>query len=296
MRWFRAAVPYAAVLTVLFFDVLFLGRTLDTYPFVPGVTYVEAGRRGPPLCNDAGASVWAFEPWNRLVHHELFEHGHVPLWNPYQATGAPLVASFQSGVFSPLQWPLFLPTARFWWDFLLIARLLLAGLFFFLFLRRIGLDAGSAWLGGLAYMLTGYFIDYINMSHLAISLLLPAGFYFLEGWCRWFRARDFIGIVVVLSLMVLAGMPEAILLSWLFLGLYGAFRLTALGRGRPAWTRFVCSFVSAFAVSAILLIPGIGYLSLCHSKHLAIVYGMRSFPLETAIGYLVPYVFGPPAS
>jgi hypothetical protein len=96
--------------------------------------------------------------------------------------------------------------------------------------------------------------------------------------------------------MVLAGMPEETFLSWLFPGLYGAFRLTALGRGCPAWTRFVCSFVSAFAISAILLIPGIGYLSLCHSKHLAIVYGMRSFPLETAIGYLVPYVFGPPAS
>jgi hypothetical protein len=115
------------------------------------------------------------------VHRELFEHGHVPLRNPYQATGVSLAASFQSGVFSPLQRPFFLFTARFRWDFLLIARLLLAGLFFCLFLRRIGLDDGSAWLGGLAYMLTGYFIDYINMNHLAIPLLSPAGLYFLEG-------------------------------------------------------------------------------------------------------------------
>ncbi len=121
----------------------------------------------------------------------------------------PLAANFQSGVFSPLQWPFFVSTSRWWWDYLFVLRLLLAGCSTFLFLRRIGLSTLPAWFGGLAYMLSGYFIDYINMNHIAVPLLLPAAMYFVESWRLERRTSHFLGVVLTLALLILAGMPEA---------------------------------------------------------------------------------------
>jgi len=288
---------YALVLVILFADVLFLHRTLDPSPFVPKIDGTRAalpGKKGPVFCNDAGAVVWAYQPWNILVHRSLFEDGEIPLWNPYQGTGTPLAANFQSGVFSPLQWPFFFSTSRAWWDLLFVARLLLAGVFTFLFLRRIEIPFASAWLGGLAYMLTGYLIDYINMNHLAVPLLLPSAFYFAESWRKVGRSRHFLGTVLSLSLMVLAGMPEASLLAWLLLAGFISFELIQDGSPLREWLSWLLVFTLAVLVAGILLVPGLEYLSLAHSKHFVQEWGTRSFDLRSVIGLWIPYFFGPP--
>ena len=40
-------------------------------------------------------------PWKKLVIDD-WKKGKVPVWNPYNFSGAPLLANFQSAVFSPL--------------------------------------------------------------------------------------------------------------------------------------------------------------------------------------------------
>ncbi len=294
----RALLLYALVLLVLFFDVLFLGRTLDPYPFVPGIEGppAEAAKAGPCFCNDAGAVVWAFESWNLLVHHELFQEGEIPLWDPYQATGVPLAANFQSGVFSPMQWPFFMSTSHRWWDYLFVLRLMLAGMFSFLFLRRIGLDFVPSWFGGLAYMLSGYLVDYINTNHVAIPLLLPAAFYFVESWRVERRPAHFLGTVLTLALMVLAGMPEETVLAGLLIGFFLLFQLVG---ERPPWREWLSwgwILILVLALSGVLLIPGFEYLSLASSKHFLRDWGAGRFAPGAIVTFLVPFFFGAPGT
>ncbi len=293
----RALLLYAAVLMLLFFDILFLGRTLDPYPFVPGIGGMPRQEKsGPSFCNDPGAVVWAFQPWNELVHHSLFQEHEIPLWNPYQGTGVPLAANFQSGVFSPMQWPFFLSTSRFWWDILFVLRLLPAGLFTFLFLRRLGLSFVCAWFGGLAYMLCGYHVDYINMNHLAVPLVLPAALYFAESWRVGCRPGHFVGTVFTLSLLVLAGMPESTFLAGLLTGCFLMFQLISERRPWTEWLPWPWILLLVLMLSAVLLLPGIEYAQLSHSKHFSVDWGTLRFPREAVITFLVPFFFGPPGS
>lgn len=291
----RALLLYLAVLFLLFADVLFFGRTLDPYPSVPGVAGLSPPRKtGPAFCNDAGAVVWAFQPWNILAHHELFEEGEIPLWNPYQGTGMPLAANFQSGVFSPMQWPFFVSTSRWWWDYLFVLRLLLAGSFTFLFLSRIGLNPLPAWFGGLAYMLSGYFIDHINMNHIAVPLLLPAAMYFAESWRREGRPRQFLGMVFTLALLILAGMPEATLIAGMLIGSFLVTQLLREHRPWNDWLRWAWIFILAVTLSAVLLLPGLEYVRLGFTKHFVRDWGTVRFQPGAFVTFLVPFFFGTP--
>ncbi len=291
----RALLLYVGVLSLLFCDVLFLGRTLDPYPFVPGIEGLpRIEHSGPSFCNDAGAVVWAFQPWNRLIHHEIFDEGEIPLWNPYQATGVPLAANFQSGVFSPLQWPFFLSPSQRWWDFLFVLRLLTAGMFTFLFLRRIGLDFVPSWYGGLAYMLCGYFVDYIDMNHIAIPLLLPAAFFFAESWRAGRRPGYFLGTVASLALLILGGMPESTLFAGFLFGSFLIYQLASERRPFRDWLPWGWVLLLVMLVSGVLLVPALEYLQLSHSKHFTMAWGTVSFLPEAIITFLVPFFFGAP--
>ena len=79
------------------------------------------------FCNDPGAVAWQFESWNRTVPR-IVAGGELPLWNPYQAGGVPLLGTIMPGVLSPLQWPYFASASLWWWDLLYVMRLLAAGL------------------------------------------------------------------------------------------------------------------------------------------------------------------------
>jgi hypothetical protein len=52
-----------------------------------------------------------FYPW-REYGFDLIRHGQLPLWNPYNGAGAPLLANYQSALLYPPNWfGLFLPLA-----------------------------------------------------------------------------------------------------------------------------------------------------------------------------------------
>ncbi len=53
-------------------------------------------------------------------------------------------------------------------------------------------------------------------------------------------------------------------------------------------------FGLALLVAGVLLVPGLEYLSLAHSKHFVQEWGTRSFDLRSVIGLWIPYFFGPP--
>src|SRR5438445_6050373 len=54
----------------------------------PRVDYPYRPATGAAI-GDAGATVWLLEPWAQTVHN-AYADGSVPLWDPYQALGAPL--------------------------------------------------------------------------------------------------------------------------------------------------------------------------------------------------------------
>ena len=99
------------LLIIFFFDILFLNNTFSTAINSPGTMpngpYNYSGLR---LQNSPVIDPWApslcFEPWDQYIS-EMLKSGIIPLWNPYQGFGAPLLANFQSAFFYPLDFLIF---------------------------------------------------------------------------------------------------------------------------------------------------------------------------------------------
>jgi len=100
-------------------------------------------------------------PWRHLVisQEKNFE---IPLWNPYNLAGAPLLANHQSSVFYPLNLFFLILPFNLSWSFLIILEPLLAGIFLFLFLDSLKLNRAASLFGSIVFSFSGFFISWME--------------------------------------------------------------------------------------------------------------------------------------
>ncbi|HID08558.1 MAG TPA: hypothetical protein EYP10_15590, partial [Armatimonadetes bacterium] len=114
-----------------------------------------------------------YYPWRKFYRDSILR-GELPLWNPYMFSGTPFVANGQSAIFYPFN-ALFLtmPVARaFGWIVLL--HLVIAGWGMYGFLVQWRLPAWCAFIGGVAFMLCGFLMAWLNyITLLCTGVWLP---------------------------------------------------------------------------------------------------------------------------
>jgi len=136
--------------------------------------------------------------------------GRLPLWNPYENLGQPLVAGGTSSVFYPGKLLFFLPIG---WErccaWYLALHVVLAAAGAFRLARHWQCSRTAAGLAGLSYAFGGQVVyQYSNMVFLVGAAWLPLA---LEAADRMLRGRSLAaaaGLAVVLALMVLGGDPQ----------------------------------------------------------------------------------------
>jgi hypothetical protein len=285
---------FAAIIGVCFRDVLFGGRTLQTTPLLSGTTptgpfgftgYVPSN--WPVL--DAGASAWQYEPWTYQIHRTVVR-GELPLWNPHAALGEPLAANLLSGAFVPLRWPLFAWPNPYLADLYLLLRLVLAAWLTYLFVRRIGLDWLAGVTAGLIFALSGYFVLYVNMTHLDVEIWLPLVLLGVERLAERPDARGVSLLALSTAIPVLGGNPESGALLLLVAGLYliarRSWRLDFISRG-------AAGLALGIALAAPLLVPAIELVWNAAHAHPRSV-GLIKQSGKNFVLALVPDFFGPP--
>jgi len=198
--------------------------------------------------------VWQFVPWLELARREMAA-GRLPLWNPHQDGGVPLLGNAQAALGSPLLWPALLFGIRPGWNASLLLRVLVAAAGAFLWLRDRGRSRPAAGLGALAFALSCPFIAWLEhpqtLTAAAVPFLLLFGGRLAERPTR----RDFAGLVVATYVVLSGGHPETALLAALLAAAYAAFRGRALFALRwPAAAGLLGS-----ALAAPLLLPFLEY-------------------------------------
>ena len=161
---------------VAFSPALVGGRTLmlaswDTVSIMNTGAYDPApkpvGRRFGRT-SDPGAPAWTIEPWFSLIGEQYKTEFNPPLWNPYNAYGTPLAASGQPQPFFPLAALVSLHPTPWTYSLFVVARLFLAGLLAYFFARQF-VSALPSLFAAITFMLTGYFIIYLNMPHISVD-------------------------------------------------------------------------------------------------------------------------------
>jgi hypothetical protein len=316
MERVKAALILGLVLNVVFFPTLWGGKTLlmsswDAPSIMPsgafsimpsGVYDTDPSPSRFGRTPDPGAPAWATEPWFKIISDQYWKEDHLPLWNPYSAYGTPLAAAMQPQPFYPLTVLLSLHPTAWTYDFFIVGRLFIAGLLMFLF-ARLFLGFIPSLFAAVTFMLTGYFIVYLNMPHLSVEVLLPGIFLGFELLLRQNSWRAVIGTAGIIFLCVTGGMPESLFLAVSFGCLYFLFRLavTPEFRKRPLarLAKLLVAVTSGIALSAFLLLPFLEFMSIAHDTHQAADMGGLTPGLlvdddqRTTILYLLPRAFGP---
>src|SRR5205823_11023954 len=106
----------------------------------------------------------------------------------------------------------------------LILRLLIAGFFSYLYLRYFTGHA-AALVGGIAFMLSGYFILFLNIDHLSTEIMLPLVFYATERLLRDGSIKGKLIAAASVYVTIVAGMPECTFLVLVYAYVYFTYRL-----------------------------------------------------------------------
>jgi hypothetical protein len=162
--------------------------------------------------------------------------GEIPLWNPFQASGHPLLAAVAGGALYPLNFSyvLFPAQPHVAIEMTLILHLVLAGVFTYFYGRALSLRPLGASAAAIAYAFSGFVSTEAVwfLPSLSACVWLPLGLLAIE---RIFERRRFVWALVLgaaVAMPILAGWLQTWVYSMYAIALYASLQL--LGR---AWRR-----------------------------------------------------------
>ncbi|MFT4708951.1 MAG: hypothetical protein ACI9D0_001839 [Bacteroidia bacterium] len=199
-----AAAALGFVLAFLFRGALFGGEILSQadalLQFAPW-SDVAAPDFEPsnPVLLDQGIMM---EPWLYFAG-ERIQDGQLPLWNPNNFGGQPMVDTYQTAYFWPLHWLYFAAPSWHFFAWSAFLRLWAAGLFTYLFLRALGVRFGAALTGSLGFAMCGFMIAWLGHMHTNVALFLPAFLWAVERLAKrpTLRRTAALGLLVGLALL-----------------------------------------------------------------------------------------------
>ncbi len=160
---------------------------------------------------------------------ESLRQGIIPLWNPHLYSGAPFAADPQSGLFYPINLPVFLLNGNITvrtLELLAIFHFWLAGFGMFLYLQHsplakiVRLHPLAAFAGALAFEFSDLFIVHFgNLNMIAVAAWLPLVMLFFHKALAECSARCAVTAGAVLAIATLAGHMQITLFILLAMGL-----------------------------------------------------------------------------
>ncbi|HTX62139.1 MAG TPA: hypothetical protein VMD28_00765, partial [Acidimicrobiales bacterium] len=258
-------------------------------------------------------------PLRLLVGRDL-RSGHLPIFDPYIWSGAPLLAGWNAGAAYPLTWLFAVLPGTAAWTVNLLAAGMTAATGCYAFLRASRLSVLASWAGGMTYAFGGGMVAQIShvslvigMSWVPIALLAilrltrPAPVD-RRSLLRWTTV-----LAGAVGLVLLAGEPRAVTDAAAVLVLYGGWRLAKLaahtgrgphvgstdaaaaGRG-ATWKASVAVVFGALlgvGLGAVQLVPGLAAVATSQRAQVtAYLFGAGSLPVRWLTLLGVPDLLG----
>jgi hypothetical protein len=232
---------------------------------------------------------------SRVFSAEMFRSGALPLWNPHIFSGMTHVAIVQTAPFYPLNIILYvlLPSTVAFNVSMILHVLLLLG-FSHAYFRQLTNREEAAWLGAVAFTFSGFLLLHIEAIGMFNSAAWIAPlFYCVEKWVRTREWRFCAWGGVCLAMQLLAGWPQMVLLSAIYVAIYF---LTAM-REQPRRLQmlaglFVMGLLSA-GLGAIEVLPTMEFKP--YSNLAVLTYNhflSNSVAPQTLVTLLFPYLLG----
>jgi hypothetical protein len=235
----------------------------------------------------------------RVLAGREIRAGHLPLYDPYIWSGAPLLAGWNAGAAYPLTWLFAILPGTVAWTVNMIATWAVAGLGMFCFLRALRLASLASFLGALSFAFAGgmsaqvtHFGLVAGMSWVPLALLSilrlsqdrPAAS--RPGWSAV--------LAMAIGLVILAGEPRAIDDACVVVAIYAVWQVARLGRrAGPAAVSVAAGLVLGVCLGAVQWLPGLATISSSQrGTDSMALYSSGSLPVRWVLLTLVPDLLG----
>jgi hypothetical protein len=212
-----------------------LFRTLSHYPLVWIVLLFSSlpFLAFPEIIVGRQTLYWTDLTWIHYPRHifaaEEWLAGRVPLWDPYEDTGIPLLAESQVGAlypFSAIFLSPFSPSLEL--SFFILLHFTLAALFTFILARSLEMSRAAATVAGLAFGFGGFLMAQVpNLNIMTGAVWLPLTLYAL---IQTTRQRSWLIAMLAglpLALQILTAQPQITFYTLVIIAGYGAYRILA---------------------------------------------------------------------
>lgn len=133
-------------------------------------------------------------PWKHFTI-ESWKSGEVPLWNPYNFSGNPHLANFQSAVFTPFNLLFFILPFVDSWTILILLQPLLAGFFTYIFMRELKVGKIAALISSTTFMFCGFITVWMAYGTLSYAIaFLPLALFSVE---RFYKMKKIIYLILL---------------------------------------------------------------------------------------------------
>ena len=248
------------LLSIAFYDIFFLGKTFKAATATSqAMSYGVYGQKDnrPKFIpvNGTDASILE-EPIYEFIKQSL-RAGILPLWNPHQGCGFPLIGMLETGIFFPLNLILYLLPQLYSWDILIISRFLLGGFFTYCFMRTLKFPKIPAFVSAVTFMLSGPMV-LLQYWFANVDILAPLLLLFLERLVQKPKIQNICLVAIVVSLTFFAGHPEHILFVNTLGFLFFCFRILSLKKSihyKKSALYLGISYLVGIGLAAVVLLP-----------------------------------------
>jgi len=192
-------------------------------------------------------------PWKTLVI-DAIKQRTLPLWNPYNFSGTPLLANYQSQTLYPLGLLYLFLSQPVAWTILVILQITFGMAFMYLFAHEIGLSKAASILTAVTFSLSSFAISWIEFNTVWHTILwLPLLLYLVERAISQQKLTVIQQLLFIFSLFsaITAGHPQDFINTFLFLCIYSGIRVATMNN-KPL-TKKIIFFLRQFGI--IIIIP-----------------------------------------
>lgn len=246
-------------------------------------------------------------PW-RFLTILLEKKGELPLWNPYNFSGTPLLANFQSGAFYPLNSIFFMLPFSLGWTILIFLQPLLGGVFLYYYLKNFNLSYLACILGGIVFGFCGFSIAWMEWGTIMHTVIwLPLILLAKEKLLRKRTITWFITLIFAECSLFFAGHLQTFFYAFLISNIYLFGRIWQIIQEKKtcnissAWKLYFPFFLTGLIVISIYLIqliPTLQLLSLSARDVDQAIWQKEGWfiPWQHLVQFLSPDFFGNPTT
>ncbi|MBW1744061.1 MAG: YfhO family protein, partial [Deltaproteobacteria bacterium] len=248
-----------------------------------------------------------FFPLKKFIRDHVLSFGTIPLWNPYQFSGTPLITNIQASVFYPLDFLFYMLPTGVAYGYTIILHLILGSVFMYVFVRSLSVNKMGALLSAAIFAYNGFLMAHLYAGHLTLVhsyIWTPLIFLFLHKFLHSAFPKYAILAGLFLGIQILGGFPQIGFYTILGALLYTLYSV-CLGPQRKSGQYVARAaigmgaiLVIGFCLAALQLLPTYEFMQLSTraggtSYEFAT---LDSFSPRNFITFLIPDLYGVPAN